>query len=136
MTAPPYRADPTGTNDSAPAINAALAAAAGAMTCCVTVRAMHVSMNRGALCLAGRTVCFRAGNYAVMQDINLNVNGANVIAASGAVITYKNNMQWFVRGNTNTLNQVQVNCNNSAFSGFVIWGSGNRFTSCSVCSSR
>ena len=86
--------------------------------------------------LAGRTVCFRAGTYAVMQDVNLNVNGASIIAASGVTIVYKNNMQWFIRGNNNALSQIRVDCANTAFSGFVIWGSGNRITSCSVSRAR
>ena len=68
----------------------------------------------------------------VMKDINLDIDGVTVTAPSGATIRYGNNMQFFVRGNGNKLKNINIDCANTAFSGFVINGAGNSITDCSV----
>lgn len=78
------------------------------------------------------TVCVPPGTYMVMKDINLDINGVTVTSPSGATIRYGNNMQFFVRGNGNKLQNLNVDCANTAFSGFVINGAGNSINDCSV----
>ena len=72
------------------------------------------------------------GTYLAMKDINMNINGVTVSAPSGATIKYRNNVQFFLRGNGNTVRNIYVDCASTAFSGFVINGAGNTITNCKV----
>ncbi len=73
------------------------------------------------------------GTYKAFADIDVNVDGLLVLAPSGASIVFgASNVQFFVRGNGNTVQNLNINCDNSAASGFVITGGGNVVTGCSV----
>lgn len=76
------------------------------------------------------------GTYLALKDININVNGVTVTAPSGATIKYGNDLQFFLRGNGNKVQNIHVDCVKAAFSGFVVNGAGNSITNCAVrCSS-
>lgn len=78
-------------------------------------------------------VCVPPGTYKAFADIDVNVDGLLVSAPSGASIVFgASNVQFFVRGNGNTVQNLNINCDNSAASGFVITGGGNVVTGCSV----
>ena len=73
------------------------------------------------------------GTYKAFADIDVNVDGLLVSAPSGASIVFgTSNVQFFLRGDGNTIQNLNINCDNSAASGFVITGGGNVVTGCSV----
>ena len=138
VTAAPYGADPTGNANSAPAFNAAIAAATGQTKCLCTATRKTAWLSTCArsqqlvAAAAGRTVCVPPGTYAVTEDVNINNNGVRLNAPSGATILFKNNLQLFIRGNANSVSNINVNCAGTAFSGFVILGASNSITGSSV----
>jgi len=78
-------------------------------------------------------VCVPPGTYKAFVDIDVNVDGLLVSAPSGASFVFgAPDVQFFVRGNGNTVQNLNINCDNSAASGFVITGGGNVVTGCSV----
>jgi parallel beta-helix repeat protein len=107
VTDPPYSADATGARDSSAAFNAAIVDAG-----------------------TGGTVCVPAGTYAVGQDININTDGVTVTAPQGATIRYINNVQFFIRGNGNTVSNLAINGAGTNFSGFVVNGALNTLQNC------
>jgi len=81
---------------------------------------------------AGNTVCVPPGTYRVGDDIDMNGDGVTVSAPFGATVVYATDLQWFVRGNGNSVQNININCANSPYSGFVVTGGGNSITGCSV----
>lgn len=81
---------------------------------------------------AGQTVCVPPGTYMVTEDVNINNDGVTVNAPSGATLMFRNSVQWFVRGSSNTIQNIYIDCQGTPFSGFVILGSNNHFTGSSV----
>ena len=73
-----------------------------------------------------------AGTYLALKDINVDIDGVTVSAPSGATIRYGNDIQLFIRGNGNKVQNIHVDCANTAFSGFVVNGAGNTINGCSV----
>ncbi|KAL0055593.1 hypothetical protein WJX82_002254 [Trebouxia sp. C0006] len=105
-----YGADASGQSDSSQAFNEAIVAASAERL----------------------FVCVPPGTYKALADIDVNVDGLLVSAPSGASIVFgASNVQFFVRGNGNTVQNLNINCDNSAASGFVITGGGNVVTGCS-----
>ena len=71
-------------------------------------------------------VCVPPGTYKAFADIDVNVDGLLVSAPSGASIVFGTaNVQFFLRGDGNTIQNLNFYCDNSAASGFVITGGGN-----------
>ena len=81
---------------------------------------------------AGQTVCVPPGTYMATEDININNDGVNLYAPSSASIIYRNSVQFFIRGAGNIVQNLQVNCQSTPYSGFVILGSNNHITGSSV----
>lgn len=63
-----------------------------------------------------------------MQDIILDVKGVTF----AATIRYGNDICVFIRGNGKQMQNIRIDCANTAFSGLVINGAGNSITGCSV----
>ena len=83
-------------------------------------------------CIAGRVICIPPGIYRITEDINLNNDGITLLAPTGADLRYDNAVQFFIRGNGNNVENIHVDCNNAPYSGFVILGSSNSISGCSV----
>ena len=79
-------------------------------------------------------MCVPPGTYNAMEDIDVNVDGVTISAPSGATIVYGNvnGVQFFIRGNSNKVQNINVDCANTPFSGFVVNGASNQVTDCSV----
>lgn len=134
VTASPYNADASGNGDSSPAFNAAIASAGGEI--CVSCKAglgrEHPELIRAKARFIGQTVCVPPGTYMVTEDVSINNDGVILNAPAGANIIFRNSVQWFVRGSSNTIQNIHVDCQGTPFSGFVVLGSDNHISGSSV----
>ena len=134
VTASPYNADASGNGDSSPAFNAAIASASGefCVFCKADLGREHFDLIKAKARFIGQTVCVPPGTYMVTEDVSINNDGVTVNAPAGANILFRNSVQWFVRGSSNTIQNIHVDCQGTPFSGFVVLGSNNHISGSSV----
>ena len=64
-------------------------------------------------------MCVPPGTYKALTDIDINIDGVSFVAPSGATIRFANpsGLQFFIRGNGNTVSSIAINCAGTPFSG-------------------